>query len=232
MLAGRATAADVSWTLAPKLEVPRGSWQLKARNRVARSSTGDLVRARVFAAVPTGSHPVPTPSSEQPPGSAAGASNWAVMRRLLVFSLSYWPSCLKVMTFQFLLLAGNVAGLGATGLGIDYIGPPDRSQSRPRRNIGPGRFVPPAHLAGDGCGRKPGRGGAAAGLAARVAGFQLPGLARATRAGSDRGRTARPGLRQAATLELPASSTITPAARSSTASRATCKICARSWTSC
>ncbi len=65
------------------------------------------------------------------------------MRRLLVFSLSYWPSCLKVMTFQFLLLAGNVAGLGATGLGIDYIAHQiDPSRAAPRW---PWRLAPPAH---------------------------------------------------------------------------------------
>jgi ABC-type multidrug transport system fused ATPase/permease subunit len=67
-------------------------------------------------------HKVPASSLDQAnAAAAAGPSNWVIMRRLLALSLSYWPGCLKVMTFQFLLLAGNVAGLWLTGLSIDYI---------------------------------------------------------------------------------------------------------------
>jgi ATP-binding cassette subfamily B protein len=67
------------------------------------------------------------------------------MRRLLVLSFGYWPGCLKVMTFQFLLLAGNVAALGLTGVGIDFIAHRiDASRAAPRWPLG---IAPPQHWA-------------------------------------------------------------------------------------
>jgi ATP-binding cassette subfamily B protein len=82
-------------------------------------------------------------SPDQASDGAAGPSNWAIMRRLLALSWSYWPGCLKVLTFQFLLLAGNVAALGLTGLGIDYIGHQvDHARPVPRW---PSGIQPPAH---------------------------------------------------------------------------------------
>jgi ATP-binding cassette subfamily B protein len=78
------------------------------------------------------SQKVSAPVPDKPDAAAGGPSNWAITRRLLALSFSYWPSCLKVMTLQFLLLAGNVAGLAATGLGIDFIA----------HQVDPGRAAP------------------------------------------------------------------------------------------
>jgi ATP-binding cassette subfamily B protein len=72
-------------------------------------------RAPDLSSIVSASSPVPANAD------AAGPSNWAIMRRLLALSWSYWPGCLKVLSLQFLLLAGNVAALALTGIGIDYI---------------------------------------------------------------------------------------------------------------
>jgi ATP-binding cassette subfamily B protein len=78
----------------------------------------------------------------KPDLNAGGPSNWAITRRLLALSWSYWPGCLKVTTLQFLLLAGNVAGLALTGIGIDYIAHQvDPSQPAPHW---PWHFTPPS----------------------------------------------------------------------------------------
>ena len=65
------------------------------------------------------------------------------MRRLLALSWGYRRGCFKVLTFQFLLLAGTVAGLGLTGLGIDFIAHQvDPHRPAPRWPLD---LSPPAH---------------------------------------------------------------------------------------
>ena len=48
-------------------------------------------------------------------------SNGALVRRLLGMSWRYRRGCLKVLGLQTVLLAGNVGGLGLTGVAIDFI---------------------------------------------------------------------------------------------------------------
>ena len=55
------------------------------------------------------------------PPAANDVSNAALIRRMLALSWAYRRGCLKVLGLQGLLLAGNVAGLTLTGLGIDFI---------------------------------------------------------------------------------------------------------------
>ena len=70
--------------------------------------------------------PSSTAVSDRPPfafsSSATGEmSNGALVRRMLAMSWNYRRGSLKVLVFQGLLLAANVAGLSLTGLGIDFI---------------------------------------------------------------------------------------------------------------
>ncbi len=85
----------------------------------------------------------PAPSTDPARAETAGLSNAAVLRRLLALSWNYRRGCFKVLTFQFLLLAGTVAGLGLTGLGIDYIAHQvDSRRAAPQWPLG---LAPPAH---------------------------------------------------------------------------------------
>ncbi len=58
-------------------------------------------------------------------------SNSALVRRLLALSWQYRGRCLVVLGYQVLLLAFGLLGLGALGLGIDYI----HHQIRPERAV-------------------------------------------------------------------------------------------------
>lgn len=68
-------------------------------------------------------------------------SNSALVRRLLALSWQYRGRCLVVLGYQVLLLAFGLLGLGALGLGIDYI----HHQIRPERAAPawPLGFAPP-----------------------------------------------------------------------------------------
>lgn len=48
-------------------------------------------------------------------------SNWALIRRLMVFGWHYRARCVSVLFYQLMLLTLGMAALGLTGLGIDYI---------------------------------------------------------------------------------------------------------------
>jgi len=48
-------------------------------------------------------------------------SNWRVIRRLLAMTWSYRSEFLRVVTFQLLLLTLTLAGLGLTGVAIDFV---------------------------------------------------------------------------------------------------------------
>lgn len=69
-------------------------------------------------------------------------SDWTVIRRLLALSWRYRLGCIKVLTYQLILLVMALAGLGMTGLGIDYI----RYQIQPGSHAPhwPFGFAPPA----------------------------------------------------------------------------------------
>jgi len=69
-------------------------------------------------------------------------SDGKIIRRLLALSWRYRRECIKVFTYQLILIALGLAGLGFTGLGIDYI----RYQIQPGANPPhwPLHFVPPA----------------------------------------------------------------------------------------
>ena len=49
------------------------------------------------------------------------ASNWSLIRRLLLLTWQFRAGCIRVLTLQLALLAIALSGLGFTGLGIDYI---------------------------------------------------------------------------------------------------------------
>jgi ATP-binding cassette subfamily B protein len=70
-------------------------------------------------------------------------SDGKIIRRLLALSWRYRRECIKVFTYQLVLIALGLAGLGFTGLGIDYI----RYQIQPGANPPhwPLHFVPPAN---------------------------------------------------------------------------------------
>jgi ATP-binding cassette subfamily B protein len=53
--------------------------------------------------------------------NAAAPSNWALVRRLFGLAWRYRLHCLQVLGIQLLLLTMGIAGLGFTGVGIDYI---------------------------------------------------------------------------------------------------------------
>ena len=53
--------------------------------------------------------------------SSTEAPNWPLVRRLFGLAWRYRLHCLRVLTFQLLLLTMGIAGLSFTGLGIDYI---------------------------------------------------------------------------------------------------------------
>ncbi len=55
------------------------------------------------------------------PSHATDMSNGALVRRLLALSWTYRRGCIKVCALQVLLLAGNVGGLGLSGVAIDFI---------------------------------------------------------------------------------------------------------------
>ena len=59
-------------------------------------------------------------------------SDWTVIRRLLGLSWRYRLGCIKVLSYQLILLVMALAGLGMTGLGIDYV----------RYQIQPGSHAP------------------------------------------------------------------------------------------
>ena len=63
-------------------------------------------------------------------------SNSALVRRLLALSWRYRRGCLVVLSYQALLLAFGLLGLGALGLGIDFI----HHQLRPERAAPPWPF--------------------------------------------------------------------------------------------
>jgi len=48
-------------------------------------------------------------------------SDWTIIRRLLGLSWKYRAGCIKVFLYQLVLLTTGLAGLGLTGLGIDYV---------------------------------------------------------------------------------------------------------------
>jgi ATP-binding cassette, subfamily B, bacterial len=48
-------------------------------------------------------------------------SDWTIIRRLLGLSWKYRAGCIKVFLYQVILLVTGLAGLGLTGLGIDYV---------------------------------------------------------------------------------------------------------------
>ena len=48
-------------------------------------------------------------------------SNWALIRRLFGLAWRYRRRCVQVLAIQLVLLTMGIAGLGFTGLGIDYI---------------------------------------------------------------------------------------------------------------
>jgi ATP-binding cassette, subfamily B, bacterial len=48
-------------------------------------------------------------------------SDWTIIRRLLGLSWKYRAGCIKVFLYQLILLTTGLAGLGLTGLGIDYV---------------------------------------------------------------------------------------------------------------
>jgi ATP-binding cassette, subfamily B, bacterial len=48
-------------------------------------------------------------------------SDWTIIRRLLGLSWKYRVGCIKVMFYQVILLISGLAGLGLTGVGIDYV---------------------------------------------------------------------------------------------------------------
>src|ERR1039457_1285486 len=70
-------------------------------------------------------------------------SDGKIIRRLLALSWRYRRECIKVFTYQLVLIALGLAGLGFTGLGIHYI----RYKSQPGANPPhwPLHFVPPAN---------------------------------------------------------------------------------------
>ena len=76
------------------------------------------VRAAALFSVPT---PPPPAAPNAVDDAPQGMSNGALVWRLLALSWNYRRGCLQVMGLQSFLLAGNVAGLGLTGLAIDYI---------------------------------------------------------------------------------------------------------------
>lgn len=56
-----------------------------------------------------------------PASPAPAASNWRLAGRLFGLAWEYRAQCLAVLGIQLVLLALGVAGLGLTGVGIDYI---------------------------------------------------------------------------------------------------------------
>ncbi len=57
-----------------------------------------------------------------PPNPApASASDWLLVRRLLGLAWRYRARSVQVLALQFILLGLGIAGLAATGLGIDYV---------------------------------------------------------------------------------------------------------------
>src|ERR1019366_6370486 len=48
-------------------------------------------------------------------------SDWTIIRRLLALSWRYRLGCIKVFIYQLILLAMGLAGLGLTGLGVDFV---------------------------------------------------------------------------------------------------------------
>lgn len=54
-------------------------------------------------------------------GPDDGPSNWVLVRRLLALSWRYRWGCLKVLSWQLLVTTLTLAGLAATGLGIDLL---------------------------------------------------------------------------------------------------------------
>src|SRR2546425_477582 len=48
-------------------------------------------------------------------------SDWTIIRRLLALSWKYRLGCIKVFVYQLILLTMGLAGLGLTGLGIDFV---------------------------------------------------------------------------------------------------------------
>src|SRR5277367_6605695 len=62
--------------------------------------------------------------SQQPAGQP---SNGALIRRMLALGWAHRAGCIRVVTQQAILVLLGIAGLGLTGLGIDYI----RSQLDP-----------------------------------------------------------------------------------------------------
>ena len=74
--------------------------------------------------------------------SAVDQSNATLLRRMLGVAWTYRRGCLKVLALQMILLAGNVAGLGLAGIGIDFIAHRvDASRPAPRWPFG---WTPPA----------------------------------------------------------------------------------------
>ncbi len=74
--------------------------------------------------------------------SAVDQSNATLLRRMLGVAWTYRRGCIKVLALQMVLLAGNVAGLGLAGVGIDFIAHRvDASRPAPRWPFG---WVPPA----------------------------------------------------------------------------------------
>ena len=69
-------------------------------------------------------------------------SNWRVIRRLLALTWSYRAGCFQVLFCQVALLAFGLAGLGLTGLAIDFVRfKTDSSAPEPRWPFG---MAPPA----------------------------------------------------------------------------------------
>ena len=69
-------------------------------------------------------------------------SNWRVIRRLLALTWSYRAGCFQVLFYQVALLAFGLAGLGLTGLAIDFVRfKTDPSAPEPRWPFG---MAPPA----------------------------------------------------------------------------------------
>jgi len=77
-------------------------------------------------------HTIPGVAAPQPhPHSPDPHSTGALVRRLLALSWQHRGRCLVVLGYQVLLLAFGLLGLGALGLGIDYI----HHQIRPERSV-------------------------------------------------------------------------------------------------
>src|ERR1017187_5234638 len=70
-------------------------------------------------------------------------SDGKIIRRLLALSWRYRRECIKVFTYQLVLIALGLAGLGFTGLGIDYIRYQIQRGANPPH--WPLHFVPPAN---------------------------------------------------------------------------------------